>query len=130
MIRSFRCHFERSSFLLELNSCHVNITKSISLAKRKFLVVTRVLSCSAIAFVWLLSFQLILSTTSCTLNPYYHTYLKNIFTLKKSSVFANLQMEKPGNWFTIAKIWEKHLKKKEILRRGPASFFTFFSFCL
>ena len=23
--------------------------------------------------------------------------LKNIFTLKKSSTFANLQMEKPGN---------------------------------
>ena len=29
-------------------------------------------------------------------------------------------MEKPGNWFAIAKMWEKHLKK-EILRKGPAS---------
>ena len=30
-------------------------------------------------------------------------------------------MEKPGNWFPIAKMWEKHRKKKEILRKGPAS---------
>ena len=30
-------------------------------------------------------------------------------------------MEKPGNLFVISKIWEKHLEKKEILRKGPAS---------
>ena len=29
-------------------------------------------------------------------------------------------MEKAGNWFTILKMWEKHLKKKKILRKGPA----------
>ena len=28
-------------------------------------------------------------------------------------------MEKRGNWFSIAKIWEKHLNKKENLREGP-----------
>ena len=37
---------------------------------------------------------------------YSHLYLhsKNKFTLKKSSTFANLLMEKPGNRFTIAKM--------------------------
>ena len=30
-------------------------------------------------------------------------------------------MEKLGNWFAKAKTWEKHLKKKEILRKGSAS---------
>ena len=37
---------------------------------------------------------------------YSHLYLhlENIFTLKKSSAFANLLMEKPGNRFVIAKI--------------------------
>ena len=29
-------------------------------------------------------------------------------------------MEKPDNCFAIANIWEKHLEKKEILRKGPA----------
>ena len=28
---------------------------------------------------------------------YSHLHLKNIFKLKKSSMFANLLMEKPGN---------------------------------
>ena len=55
-----------------------------------------------------------------------------IYTIKKSSTFAKLLIEKPGNWFAIAKMWEKHLK---ILRKGPASllrfyFGTVFSFCL
>ena len=27
-------------------------------------------------------------------------------------------MEKPANWFAIAKMWEKQLKKKEILKKG------------
>ena len=57
-------------------------------------------------------------------NPLYsHLYLhlKNIYTLQKSSTFANLLMEKPGNQFVITKIWEKHLKKKRILRKGPVS---------
>ena len=35
-----------------------------------------------------------------------------MFTLKKSSPSANLPMEKPGDWFAMAKMWEKHLKKK------------------
>ena len=30
-------------------------------------------------------------------------------------------MEKSGNWFTIAKMWEKHMEKKEMLRKGPES---------
>ena len=32
-------------------------------------------------------------------------------------------LEKPGNWFATAKIWEEYLKKKEILRKGPASLY-------
>ena len=28
-------------------------------------------------------------------------------------------MKKLGNWFAKAKMWEKHLKKKEILRKEP-----------
>ena len=48
-----------------------------------------------------------------------YLHLKNIFTLKGSSAFATILMEKPGNWFAIAKMWEKYLKKKEILRKGP-----------
>ena len=40
-----------------------------------------------------------------------------IYTKKNPS---HLQ-EKPGNWFDITKMWEKHLKKKEILRKGPVS---------
>ena len=66
----------------------------------------------------------------------YNTYIYiYIYTLKKSSTFANLLMEKPGNWFATAKMWEKHLKKREILRKGPASLLRFysgtiFSFCL
>ena len=30
-------------------------------------------------------------------------------------------MEKAGNCFAIAKIWEKYLEKKEILRKGTGS---------
>ena len=30
-------------------------------------------------------------------------------------------MEKPSNCLAIAKIWEKQLEEKEILRKGPAS---------
>ena len=60
-----------------------------------------------------------------TFNESFNVY---IYTLKKSSTFANLLMEKPGNWFAIAKMWE-------ILRKGPASLLRFysgtvFSFCL
>ena len=32
---------------------------------------------------------------------------KKYISIKKSSTFANLLMEKPGNWFAIAKMWEK-----------------------
>ena len=54
---------------------------------------------------------------------YYNLYLhlKSTSTLKKSSTFANLLMEKSSSWFAMAKMWEKLLKKKEVLRRGPAS---------
>ena len=33
----------------------------------------------------------------------FNLHLKNIFTLKKSSRFANQLMEKAGNWVAIAK---------------------------
>ena len=67
-----------------------------------------------------------------TFNVTFNVY---IYTLEKSSTFANLLIEKTGNWFAIAKMWEKHLKKKVILRKGPASLHRFysgtvFSFCL
>ena len=52
-----------------------------------------------------------------------YLHLKNIFTLKESSAFATILMEKPGHWFAIAKMWEKYLQKKEILRKGPKSLF-------
>ena len=57
----------------------------------------------------------------------YNIYIY-IYTLKKSSTFAYLLMEKPGNWFAIAKMWEKHLKKKDILRKGPTSLLRFYWF--
>ena len=47
--------------------------------------------------------------------------MKNIYTLKNSSTLAKLLMEKPANWFAIAKMWEKHLEKKKILIKRPAS---------
>ena len=28
-------------------------------------------------------------------------------------------MEEPVKWFAIAKMWEKHVKEKEILWKGP-----------
>ena len=39
-------------------------------------------------------------------------------------------MEKPGNCFAIAKIWEKHLEKMEILRKGLISLWDRFQFPL
>ena len=36
-------------------------------------------------------------------------------------------MKKPGNWFAVAKMWEKQLKMKEILRKVPASLLRFHS---
>ena len=36
-------------------------------------------------------------------------------------------MEKPGKGFAIAKMWEKQLQKKEILRKEPASLLRFHS---
>ena len=39
-----------------------------------------------------------------SLNSHLHLHLGNIFTLKRSSTFANLLMEKPGNSFAIVKI--------------------------
>ena len=46
--------------------------------------------------------------------------LKNIFTWKKPSTFANLLMEKLGNWFATVKMWKSTWKKKK-LRKGSAS---------
>ena len=46
------------------------------------------------------------------INTHTHIYIYiYAYTLKKSSTFAKLLMEKPGSQFAIAKIWEKHLKK-------------------
>ena len=50
------------------------------------------------------------------LYSYLYLHLTNIFILKESSIFANLLMEKPGTCFALAKMWGKHLEKKEILR--------------
>ena len=48
------------------------------------------------------------------LYSYLHLQLKNIFTLKKSSIFANLLMEKPSNWFATVKMCKKkHPKEKK-----------------
>ena len=33
----------------------------------------------------------------------FNLHLKNIFTLKKSSTFANIMMKTPDNWVGIAK---------------------------
>ena len=43
---------------------------------------------------------------------YSHLYLqlKNISTFKKSSTFANLLMETPGNLFATVKMTKKHPK--------------------
>ena len=41
--------------------------------------------------------------------------------IKKNSTIANLLMEKPGNWFIIAKIWETYLDNKKMLRKGPVT---------
>ena len=30
-------------------------------------------------------------------------------------------MEKPANWFAIADVWEKHLEKKKVIIKGPAT---------
>ena len=54
---------------------------------------------------------------------YSHIYLhsKNTHTLKKSSTLATLKMEKQANWFVVAEMWEKHLEKKRVLIKAPAS---------
>ena len=43
---------------------------------------------------------------------YIHIYI----LIKK---IANLLMKKPDNWFAMPKMWEKDLKKKEILIKDP-----------
>ena len=40
-------------------------------------------------------------------------HLKNIFTLTKSPIFANLLIEQPGNWFTTAEQWENTWIRKK-----------------
>ena len=63
---------------------HIFMTKSISLEKRRFLLGTRTLWCSILAFVLMLLFQLILRRTSSTHDPY-HLLLK---MLMWSNIFA------------------------------------------
>ena len=41
--------------------------------------------------------------------------------LKKSSIFANLLMEKPDNSFAIVKMKKKNTCRKNILRKGYSS---------
>ena len=48
------------------------------------------------------------------------TFKKDIY-IKKPSTFANLLIEKPGNWFAVAKMRERHLNKKENLKKGTPS---------
>ena len=61
----------------------------------------------------------------------FNLHLKNMFTLKKSSRFAYLLMEKPDNWFAIVKKWTRKTFKEMYLhlylRFGSG---TVFSFCL
>ena len=45
----------------------------------------------------------------------FNLHLKNIFTLKKSSRFAYLLMEKPGNWFAMVKKWRRKIFKEKCL---------------
>ena len=45
---------------------------------------------------------------------------KKYIYIKKTSTFANLLMEKPGNWFTIVKMW-RNTQKKNIFRKRSAS---------
>ena len=52
------------------------------------------------------------------LHSYLYLHLKNIFIKKKLSTFANLLMEKSGDWFGIAKMSEKYLKQKKVLGKG------------
>ena len=47
----------------------------------------------------------------------FNLHLKNIFTLKKSSTFAYLLKEKPGNWFAIVKMW----RRKKFYKKVSAS---------
>ena len=46
--------------------------------------------------------------------------LKYIFAFKKSSTFANLLMERPGNLFATIKMW-KSTRKRKILRKESLS---------
>ena len=43
----------------------------------------------------------------------FNLHLKNIFAFKKSPIFANLLMEKPGNWFAIAKSENNTWRRKK-----------------
>ena len=62
-------------------------------------------------------------------------YLKNIFTLKKILHISYATGGESRYWFATAKIWEKHLNQKEILRKIHApltkiSFWDSFQFLL
>ena len=61
----------------------------------------------------------------------FNLHLKNIFIFKKSSRFAYLLKEKPGNWFAIVKKWRrKAFKEKYLHLYLKFDSGTIFSFCL
>ena len=55
------------------------------------------------------------------LNSHLHIHWKKLFTLKKPSTFANHWWRNQVIHLLLQKRKEKHLKKKEILRKGPVS---------
>ena len=102
MIHSLWCHFQRS-FLFDLNSYldhHVCMRESISLTKGRLSVIIRILWCNILAFILLLSFQLILSRTPCT-HDLYLRLLKTLvvfITLLLSFLFFLLSFEVQHCW--------------------------------
>ena len=61
----------------------------------------------------------------------FNLHLKNMFTLKKTSRFAYLLIEKPDNWFAIVKKWTSKTFKEKCLHlylRFDSG--SIFSFCL
>ena len=68
----------------------------------------------AITTKFYVTWKNILNRNSCL---YLHLYLH-----LKNSTFGNLLMKKPGNWFAIVKICEKHPSEKEILSKATRIF--------
>ena len=51
------------------------------------------------------------------LSSHLYLHLKNIFTSRKTSEFANLLMEKPSNSFAIAIMYEKTLDEERNFKK-------------